>query len=171
MMKVSGSTWNNGTALHYVLSNAEIRRFNLVWLLQYPLLLNLMTYGALLLELALPFLLWVRAARPWVMLAGLGLHFAIGITINIPIFGELMTATYLTFLLPEELDSVLLRLDPRRWFRRGARAEEAGAPQASIVRPIHGAADLPAPHWAGAGEFGPAGTGDAEEAEVEPAGV
>jgi hypothetical protein len=171
LMKVSGSTWNNGTALHYVLCNAEIRRFNVEWLTRYPTILNLMTFSALMVELALPFFLWVRAARPWMMLAGLGLHFAIAITINIPIFGELMTASYLAFLLPDELDSLLTHLNPRRWFRKRVHAALADAAPASIVRPVHGYADIPAPHWASKSEYSPTSTGESEEADVEPAGV
>lgn len=120
-LKAGGPKWLDGTALHYVLGNGEVRRFTF-GLMDYPLAINAMTYGALLLEFALAFLLWVRAARPWVIPLGIGLHVAIGLTINIPVFGELITACYLTFLSPEEFLSLARRLDPRRWVKPRAEA-------------------------------------------------
>ncbi len=131
-MKAGGATWLDGTALHYVLNNGEVRRFTF-GLTDYPLAINAMTYGALLTEFALAFLLWVRAARPWIIPMGIGLHVAIGLTINIPIFGELITACYLTFLAPDEFLALVRRLDARAWFaaRRPATvpADHAEAPK------------------------------------------
>ena len=125
-LKAGGSTWQDGTALHYVLNNGEVRRFTF-GLTDYPIAINAMTHGALLLEFALAFLLWVRAARPWIIPLGIGLHVAIGLTINIPIFGELITACYLTYLAPDEFLSLARRLDPRGWaiLRRPAAATAA----------------------------------------------
>jgi hypothetical protein len=117
LIKLTGTTWSDGTALHYVLGNAEFRRWTF-GLTGSPELINLLTYSALAIELALPFLIWFRATRPWICLAGLALHGGILLTVNIPLFGELMTACYLLFLTPEELNALLARLDPRRPFRR-----------------------------------------------------
>ena len=118
VLKAHGTTWLDGTALHFVLNNSEVGRFSLDPLTQYPLAINALTLGALVVEFALAFLLWFRATRPWAILAGLGLHGGILLTVNIPIFGELMTASYLTFLAPDELDALLRRLDPRNWLGR-----------------------------------------------------
>lgn len=119
VLKCNGSTWLGGTALHFVLNNAEVGRFRLEFLTQYPLLINVMTLGALVVEFALAFLLWFRATRVWMIAAGLALHGGILLTVNIPIFGELMTACYLTFLAPDELAALLRALDPRTWLGRG----------------------------------------------------
>jgi hypothetical protein len=118
MLKTSGPPWMNGTALHYVLHNTEIGRFRLDVFTHYPLLVNLMTYGTLAIEFSLAFLLWFRATRIWAICGGIFLHGAILLTVNIPIFGELMIAGYLTFLTPEELDALLHAIDPRRLFAR-----------------------------------------------------
>ena len=115
VLKCNGATWLNGTALHYVLYNDEVGRFHLGMLRDYPVLVNLMTHGAILIEFCLAFLLWFRATRVWTIFAGLALHIAILATVNIPIFGELITACYLTFLTPEELDTLLGTLAPRTW--------------------------------------------------------
>lgn len=118
LIKATGPTWANGTALHYVLSNTEFCRYSL-GLTAYPMLINALTFGTVILEFSLAFLLWFRAARPWILFAGLALHGGILVTVNIPIFGELMAASYLLFLSPEELDGLLRRFDPRRWSGRG----------------------------------------------------
>ena len=126
VLKCNGATWLGGTALHFVLNNPEVGRFNLTVLCQYPVLLNVMTLGALFIEFALGFLLWFRPTRVALALLGLALHGGILLTVNVPLFGELMTAAYLTFLDPDELDRLLALVNPRAWLRR--RGETARAP-------------------------------------------
>jgi HTTM domain len=113
VIKCRGTPWLDGTTVHYVLFNREFGMFNLEWLAQYPLLINLMTHGALLFEFAVAFWIWFRPTRRWAILAGILLHLGIRPVLNIPGFGEVMCATYLTFLAPDELQSLLRWLDPR----------------------------------------------------------
>jgi hypothetical protein len=117
-VKCQGPTWSNGTAVHYVLFNDEFNYFALGWLGGYPLLVNLMTHGALLIEFALAFWLWFRPTRRWAILAGVLLHAGIRPMLNVPGFGEFMCATYLTFLDADEITAVLRALDPRGWLAR-----------------------------------------------------
>ncbi len=77
--------------------------------------INAMTHGALLIEFALAFWLWFRPTRRWAILGGVLLHMGIRPVLNVPGFGEVMIATYLTFLAPDELDALLRFLDPRAW--------------------------------------------------------
>ncbi len=113
VIKCRGPLWLDGTSVHYVLFNREFGMFNLEWLAQYPLLVNIMTHSALLFEFSVAFWLWFRPTRRWAILAGIMLHLGIRPVLNIPGFGEAMIATYLTFLAPDELDALLRRLDPR----------------------------------------------------------
>ncbi|GAC1474594.1 MAG: hypothetical protein NVSMB9_25250 [Isosphaeraceae bacterium] len=126
ILKCNGSTWLGGTALHYVLNNPEVGRLDFRFLCQHPLLLNLLTHTALLVEFGLAFLLWNRATRAWMAIAGIVLHAGVLLVVNVPLFGELMTACYLTFLTPGELDTLLRVLNPVRLFRRSARASFDG---------------------------------------------
>lgn len=71
VIKSRGESWLNGTTVHYILFNREFGQFNLEWLAQYPLLINVMTHGALLIEFALAFWLWFRPTRRWAILGGL----------------------------------------------------------------------------------------------------
>jgi hypothetical protein len=118
LIKCNGSTWMGGTALHYVLNNPEVGRFDFSALGAYPILVNLLTHAALFSEFALAFLLWFRPTRRWVALLGLGLHGGVLFFVNVPLFGELMTTCYLTFLDPDELDALLRAVNPLRWLRR-----------------------------------------------------
>ncbi len=113
VIKSRGEVWLNGTTVHYILFNREFGLFNVEWLAQYPLLINLMTHGALLFEFAAAFWLWFRPTRRWAILCGVLLHMGIWPIINVPGFGEVMIATYITFLAPDELQAILRRLDPR----------------------------------------------------------
>jgi hypothetical protein len=157
VLKCNGTSWLNGTALHFVVHNSEVGRPLLTWLADYPVLMNIMSVAALWTELALPFLIWFRATRPWAILAGLGLHAGVLLTVNVPIFGEVMTACYLPFLTVTELDSLLRLANPRNWFSRRkaptARAVAAAAagridppallagPHLPVPRPVHGPAE------------------------------
>ena len=84
VIKCGGATWMDGTATHYVLFNREFDRFNLEWLGAYPMLVNLMTHGALLIEFVLAFWLWFRPTRRWAILGGILLHAGIRPVLNIP---------------------------------------------------------------------------------------
>jgi hypothetical protein len=118
VFKCHGSTWLGGTAIHFILFNHEVGQFNLEWLAGYPVLISMLSLGAVLTEFALAFLLWVRPSRKWVALAGIMLHAGIVPIVNVPLFGEQMVALYLLFLTCEELDGLLRRLDPRAWLGR-----------------------------------------------------
>jgi hypothetical protein len=104
--------------VHYVLFNREFAQFHLEWLAGYPLVINVMTHGAMLVQLALAFWLWFRPTRRWAILGGLLLHAGLRPVLNIPGFGELMCATYLTFLDADEVAALLRALDPRAWLAR-----------------------------------------------------
>ncbi len=124
LLKLGGNLWLNGTALHYVFNNSEVSRCDLSFLSQYPLLINVMTYMALVMEICLAFFLWFRVTRPWVIPMGLMLHAGIMVSINIPIFGELMWISYLAFLTPPEFDALVRAVDVRRlWQRSGSTIE------------------------------------------------
>jgi hypothetical protein len=125
ILKTGGSLWLNGSALHFVLNNTEVTRFDVSFLTQYPLLINVMTYSALAMEFSLGFFIWSRWARPFVLYLGLMLHTGILVTINIPCFGELMWIGYLSFMTPPEFDALLRAIDVRRLFRRAKSATVA----------------------------------------------
>jgi hypothetical protein len=116
--KSSGTTWLDGTATHYVLCNRELGRWDLSFLAAYPTLVNFLTYSGLGIEILLGTLLWSKSARPWVILTGAGLHIGIMAIVNIPVFGELSIATYITFLTSSEWETVVGKLVQMSQFAR-----------------------------------------------------
>jgi hypothetical protein len=118
VIKCDGATWMDGTATHFVLFNREFRWFNLEWMGAYPVLINALTHSALLFEFALAFWLWFRPTRRWAIVGGILLHMGIRPVLNIPGFGEMMCATYLSFLDPDEATALVRALDPRAWLSR-----------------------------------------------------
>jgi hypothetical protein len=118
VIKCDGPAWMDGTAVHYVLFNREFRWFDLEWLAAYPMFINFLTHGAILIEFSLAFWLWFRPTRRWAMIGGILLHGGIRPVLNIPGFGEIMCAAYLTFLDPDEAMALVRVLDPRAWLSR-----------------------------------------------------
>ena len=53
VLKCQGATWLGGTALHFVVTNAEVGRTQLAWLTAYPLAINVLTHTALFVEFAM----------------------------------------------------------------------------------------------------------------------
>jgi hypothetical protein len=105
------------------------------------------------------------------ILSGIGLHAGIAVLVNIPIFGELTTAAYLTFLTAGELDAFLARIDPRSWFRRRRALSRPTPVQSDSPRPRQGVAGVPAPHWHEELPSGYRDPADADDVDAEIAGV
>jgi predicted DCC family thiol-disulfide oxidoreductase YuxK len=77
--KIQGHMWQDGTALYYVLRTSE---FNLSPFAQHfyqnAIIVTALTYMTILFQMAWPFLIWVRAARPFIALGAFTLHASIG---------------------------------------------------------------------------------------------
>jgi hypothetical protein len=107
--KVRGVTWNDGTAVSYALRIDDLARFPLPhFMATSPLIVSLATYGTLLVELSLPILVWNRKARPFVLLAGFGMHMTIDYRIMVGFFSYAIILMYLSFLPPERASAVVL---------------------------------------------------------------
>jgi uncharacterized membrane protein YphA (DoxX/SURF4 family) len=108
--KVRGVAWNDGTAVSYAMRLEDIARFQLPHgLTQSELVANLMTYGTLAVELALGVLIWNKKLRPYVLLAGVGLHLSIDLTMRIGFFSWAVLVAYLAFVPPEQAQRVIDR--------------------------------------------------------------
>jgi hypothetical protein len=96
--KLRGSTWNDGTAVSYVLRVEELNRIDLpAWLTQSVAVSNALTFGTLATEVALATLLWNRRARPWVMALGVVMHLLIDFAIMVGFFSFAVFVGYLAF--------------------------------------------------------------------------
>jgi hypothetical protein len=94
--KSFGEWWLNGTATWYPPQLDEFDRFPVPSFFdQQPFIMG-STYFTLLVELAMATLVFAKPLRKWVLLSGVLLHAGIEYRMNIPLFGFIMAACYLT---------------------------------------------------------------------------
>jgi hypothetical protein len=110
--KWSGDLYRNGSAMYYVFGLIDFNVRGVERLMNYPVIYSGLTFAMLFVEIAIPFLMWFRAARPYAFVMGLLLHLWIMIVMTIPVFGILMVVTYLSWFGEEEFDHAF------EWLRR-----------------------------------------------------
>ena len=112
--KVRGTDWNNGTAVSYALRLDDLARIKVPTFISTSVVLsNLMTFGTLAIEASIAVLVWNRKARPWVLGAGVAMHLAIAINIMVGFFSMAMLVGYMSFVPPDAMERVILRVRKR----------------------------------------------------------
>ena len=107
--KVRGVSWNDGTAVSFALRIGDLQRLPVPGFFRSSeLIANFLTYGTLAMEFALAVLVWNRAARPWVLLAGVSLHLGIDWAMRVGFFSFGILVFYLAFLPPDRVSAALL---------------------------------------------------------------
>jgi ABC-type multidrug transport system fused ATPase/permease subunit len=129
VVRMSGEKWPNGTALSYALRLRDMLILPVPhWIVTNPLLMNIATWGTLLLELFIGILIWNRRCRPVVMVVGVTFHAIIMVTVAVGFFSPAMFVLYLAFVSPETVrrlpDDVKNRVHQHRQRRRNARVVE-----------------------------------------------
>jgi predicted DCC family thiol-disulfide oxidoreductase YuxK len=104
LWKIQGDHWLDGTAIYYTSRLVEFWRFPMPYVFEHMWTIKLATYGTLVVEFALGFLLWIKDLRYWILLAGVLLHAGIDWTMNIPLFAPIMITAYLTWVDPADLE-------------------------------------------------------------------
>lgn len=89
MFKMKGPMWADGTAVYIATRLDEFVRMPLS-ILNSMAVIKFLTWSTLAVELALGTLVWIKELRYWVLLAGIGLHLGIEVTMNIPMFEWVM---------------------------------------------------------------------------------
>ncbi|MGE2721527.1 HTTM domain-containing protein [Mycolicibacterium celeriflavum] len=97
--KLANKTWVDGSAVFYAWGTDG--RWALLpapeWLAANAILINALTWGTLLVELALAILVWSRRWRFWVLAAGVVMHLMIMVNLNVAFFSVAMFVLYLAF--------------------------------------------------------------------------
>ena len=109
MAKLQGNLWWNGEAIWGALANYEYQTIELTWLCDYMWLVNLVTYSALIWEVAYPFLIWPKLTRPLFFTMAILVHLGIGLCMGMLTFGLIMVFANLSFLNPST---------PRNWLEK-----------------------------------------------------
>lgn len=112
--KVRGATWNDGTAVSYAFRIGDLERFPVpAFVTDSLVLVNLMTYGTLVVELGLAVLVWNGKLRPWVLLAGVTLHLGIDFSVRVGFFSLAALVAYVAFLPPAAATAWVCRMRDR----------------------------------------------------------
>ena len=102
--KLKGEDWWNGDAIWLVfLTGEHYSRAVLDVLAAHYWLVNVGTYGTILIELAFPFLIWQRATRPYLLGAAIFLHFMFAVLMGLYYFSFVMVMGHMSFVRPEWL--------------------------------------------------------------------
>lgn len=102
--KAMGPMWLDGTAVYYTSRLVEFFRFPVPYVFEHLWTIKLWTWGTLVIEFALGVLIWIKELRYWVLLAGVMLHLGIDYSMNIPMFGPAMVATYITWVEADKME-------------------------------------------------------------------
>lgn len=112
--KLRGVTWNDGTAIHYALQIGDLGRFPVPsFIVDSPIVVNLLTWGTLAVELALGILVWNRRLRPWVLWIGVVMHLLIDYSILVGFFSFAILVAYIAFVPAETMSKVVLAVRDR----------------------------------------------------------
>jgi hypothetical protein len=117
--KLSGEAWVDGSAASYAWRTWAL--FSVPeWLTGNAILVNVATWGTILIELAIAILVWNRRWRPWVLSIGIALHLSIMVTLSVGFHSLAMFVLYLAFVpwetvkrLPDKVGRILKR-SPRQ---------------------------------------------------------
>lgn len=101
--KLSGRPWQDGSAVYYATRMEEFIKFHMPFFLDNKFCIKMLTWFTLLIEGALPTLIWFRKLRYWVIAGGILLHVGIDYCINLPIFEWVFMATYIVYFYPEDM--------------------------------------------------------------------
>lgn len=109
LYKMKGPLWADGTAVYFATRLDEFVKIPLD-ILNSLMVIKLLTWSTLAVELALGTLIWIKEFRYWVLLAGIGLHLGIEITMSIPLFEWIMIATMICMVDSGDIEVLVKRL-------------------------------------------------------------
>lgn len=129
--KLTNKSWADGSAAFYTWHTDG--RWALLpapeWLSANAILVNVATWGTVLIELAIAVLVWNRRWRFWVLAAGVVMHVAVMVSLNVGFFTPAMFVLYLAFVPADAVQSMPGKLKTR-W--RNRRRSSASPPEQPI---------------------------------------
>lgn len=94
--KMSNSSWRKGEAVTRILDSARFGS-GLVDFDSFPIVERMATWGTLVIE-GVFLLALLKRWRPWILIAGIGLHLGIELMMKIPMFTAVMLVSYIALL-------------------------------------------------------------------------
>ncbi len=97
LSKLQGPAWWSGEAVWLAFANREYQAVDMTWVAWYPWIVELTTHATVIWEVSFAALIWVRPARPFVLLIGFLLHAGIGAMMGMWTFGLIMIFGHVAF--------------------------------------------------------------------------
>lgn len=105
LAKMRGSTWAEGTAVGTALRIEDLQRFPVpAFVTESLVIVNLLTFLTLAFEMVAGVLIWPRATRRYVIVAGIALHLGIEYALQVGPFSWAILVAYLAFASPEVIE-------------------------------------------------------------------
>jgi hypothetical protein len=101
LYKFAYPMWRDGSAVHWALNLNAFHRFPWPWPASLAPLEAFLTWSTLAFELMFWAFVLFRRTRPWILLAGIGLHLGLFLSLELGPFSPLMIASYLCYLAPQ----------------------------------------------------------------------
>lgn len=101
--KAHGTLWYTGTAMYYIFGQIGFAAHGVEALMNYPLVYTSLTLATVFTELAIPFLLWFRRARPYAVAMIFAIQMSIALFLTLTVFPLFTLSSTLLFLDEDEL--------------------------------------------------------------------
>lgn len=106
--KIRGPEWRDGSAVFHALEIQHLERFPApAFVTDTRLIVMALTYGTLLIEFALPVLLYLPRTRRYAVVVAISLHLGFELFLELGFFGPAMIVGILAFVSPEDARRVL----------------------------------------------------------------
>ncbi len=115
LAKLKGAAWWSGVAFWGAIGNLEYQTLDMTWLVDWPMIVSLLTVSALAWEISYAALVWNRWTRPLVLAFAVALHAGIAVCFGMMTFGLAMIVANVAFVSPRVIRSLSQRWNADPW--------------------------------------------------------
>tara|TARA_R110002072_G_scaffold303142_1_gene495860 strand:- start:142315 stop:143373 length:1059 start_codon:yes stop_codon:yes gene_type:complete len=115
LAKLKGAAWWSGVAFWGTIGNLEYQTLDITWLVDWPIIVSLLTMSALAWEISYTALIWNRWTRPLVLAFAVAIHAGIAVCFGMMTFGLSMIVANVAFVSPALIRSLAQRWDVDPW--------------------------------------------------------
>jgi hypothetical protein len=136
LAKLKGAAWWSGVAFWGAIGNLEYQTLDMTWLVDWPMLVSLLTVSALAWEISYAALVWNRWTRPLVLTFGVMVHAGIAVCFGMMTFGLSMIVANVAFVRPSVIRSLFERNHVDPWTAAMERSSERQFSDEPAVAPV-----------------------------------
>ena len=137
LAKLKGAAWWSGVAFWGAIGNLEYQTLDMTWLVDWPMVVSLLTVAALAWEISYAALVWHRWTRPLVLAFGVMVHAGIAVCFGMMTFGLAMIVANIAFVSPRVIRSLFEQRELDPWtaaLKQSAERQFSDEPAVAPVR-------------------------------------